>query len=463
MTGARRGPGAQELVERALSLSRADGCAVIADETSDANLRWANNTLTSNGVTRARTVTVISVIGEAVGAMSRQGATPEDLPDLVAAAEATARSSAPAEDFSDLVGPAASSGAWDDPPAETSIGTFASFAPDLGEGFRRAEAGKQLLFGFAYHEMQTTFVGSTTGLRCRYDQPTGYVEINAKSDDMGRSSWVGMPTRDFADVDMPALTAELSRRLGWARRTTDLPAGRYDTVLPPSAVADLMIDLYWSASGREAHEGRTVFSRPGGGTRVGERLTPGPLTLRSDPSAPGIECPPFLTVHGSGDSRSVFDNGTRLEASTWISRGVLTSLVQTRHSARLTDLPFRPYIDNLILESADPCGGIEDLLVGVERGLLLTCLWYIREVDPRTLLLTGLTRDGVYLVERGEVTAAVNNFRFNESPVDLLARAVAVGSSERTLPREWSDYFTRVAMPPVRVADFNMSSVSQAS
>lgn len=90
---------------------------------------------------------------------------------------------------------------------------------------------------------------------------------------------------------------------------------------------------------------------------------------------------------------------------------------------------------------------LDEMVADTERGLLLTCLWYIREVDPATLLLTGLTRDGVYLVEHGEVTAEVNNFRFNESPVDLLGRAVEAGRTERTLPREWSDWFTRAAAP----------------
>ena len=89
-------------------------------------------------------------------------------------------------------------------------------------------------------------------------------------------------------------------------------------------------------------------------------------------------------------------------------------------------------------------------------------MWYIRVVDPQTLLLTGLTRDGVYLVEDGEVVGAVNNFRWNESPLDVLDRITEAGATERCYPREWGDYFTRTAMPPVRVADFNMSSVSLA-
>jgi predicted Zn-dependent protease len=114
---------------------------------------------------------------------------------------------------------------------------------------------------------------------------------------------------------------------------------------------------------------------------------------------------------------------------------------------------------------AGPAGApsLEQMVAGTRRGLLLTCLWYIREVDPQSLLLTGLTRDGVYLVEDGEVVGEVNNFRFNESPVGLLARLAEVGRAEKTLCREWSDYFTRTAMPPLRVPDFNMSTVSRAS
>lgn len=458
-------PSPQSIVEQALSLSAADGCIVLVEEASEANLRWANNTLTTNGAARGWSVTVVSVLGNSLGTVTRQGVGPDDLADLVAESEATARQSTPAEDAAPLVGEAASSGDWSAPPASTSIGVFSSFAPALGESFRRAEASGQLLYGFAHHQMASVFVGTSEGLRSRYDQPTGHAEINAKSDDLARSCWVGVPTPDFSDVDVSALHGELDRRLAWAARRVDLPAGRYDTVLPPSAVADLLIYLYWSAEAKGAHEGRTVFSRAGGGTRVGDRLSDHSLTLRSDPVAPGMECAPFLTALQSGSGRSVFDNGSPLEPTAWISNGVLSALVQTRHSAALTGLPFTPYIDNLVLESADADahGGTDRLVAGIERGLLLTCLWYIREVDPRTLLLTGLTRDGVYLVENGEVTAAVNNFRFNESPVDLLGRAAGFGAPERTLPREWCDYFTRTTMPAVRVPDFNMSSVSQAS
>jgi predicted Zn-dependent protease len=357
-------------------------------------------------------------------------------------------------------GPAAG---WDEAPAETGIGVFGSFAGELGQAFGRAQAHDQLLFGYASHEVRTTYLASSAGIRVRHVQPTGYVEMNAKSPDFSRSAWAGVATDDFAGVDVADLTQDLSRRLGWAERRIDLPPGRYQTILPPTAVADLMIDLYWSAGARDAHDGRTVFSRPGGGTRVGERLTEVPVTLRSDPADPFVRSSPVAVAHESGASQSVFDNGLALAPTTWIDQGRLSALVQTRHSAQLTGLPVTPYIDNLILDGAEAGADLEAMIAGTERGLLLTCLWYIREVDPQTLLLTGLTRDGVYLVEGGEVVGAVNNFRFNESPVDLLGRIIELGASRRTLPREWSDYFTRTTMPALRVDGFNMSSVSQAS
>jgi predicted Zn-dependent protease len=453
-----------EIVERALELSRADGCVVIADEESTANLRWAGNALTTNGVTRGRTLTVVATVagkqGTASGVVSRAAVTADELEPLVRAAEAAARGAGPAEDAQTLVGGVPQSPDFTDAPVETSSAVFADFAPTLGEAFARARAGGRELYGFANHELVSSYMGTSTGLRLRHDQPNGTLELNAKSPDRTRSAWAGRSTRDFKDVDPAALDAELAVRLGWAERRIELPAGRYETLLPPTAVADLLIYQMWSASARDAAEGRTVFSKPGGGTRIGEKLTELPLTLRSDPNEPGLEASPFLLAHSSGDDQSVFDNGLPLSATEWIREGELNRLITSRHTAGLTGLPVSPAIGNIVLDGGDD-KSLEEMVANTERGLLLTCLWYIREVDPATLLLTGLTRDGVYLVENGEVSGEVNNFRFNESPVDLLGRAVEAGRTEKTLPREWSDWFTRAAMPALRVPDFNMSSVSQ--
>lgn len=453
-----------EIVERALELSRVDGCVVIASEESTANLRWAGNALTTNGVTRGRTVTVIATVdgaeGTASGVVSRSAVTTAELEPLVRAAEAAAREAGPAEDARPLVTGVPASADFTEAPAETASAVFDAFAPALGESFARARAEGRELYGFAHHEVASHYLGTSTGLRLRHDQPTGTLELNAKSPDRLRSAWAGRATQDFRDVDPLALDTELARRLSWAERRIELPAGRYETLLPPTAVADLLIYQQWSAAARDAAEGRTVFAKQGGGTRIGERLSPLPLTLRSDPAAEGLECAPFVLTASSGDDASVFDNGLPLGRTDWIRDGVLERLVTTRHSAGLTDLPVAPFVDNLILD-AGGTRSLDEMVAATERGLLLTCLWYIREVDPASLLLTGLTRDGVYLVENGEVVGEVNNFRFNESPVSLLNRATEAGRTERTLPREWGDYFTRAATPALRVPDFNMSSVSQ--
>jgi predicted Zn-dependent protease len=463
----------QDTVDRALAAARPGGeTVVIADESSTANLRWAGNTLTTNGVAATRSLTVISVDRRAdgtagVGTVSRSGVTPGQIEDLVREAEKAAAEAAAAEDAAELVPGESSfrsdSSSWSAAAAETDFGVFRSFAAQLGDTLRGAEAAGRKLYGFAEHGVTSTFLGTSAGVRARHDQPAGRLELNAKSADLTRSAWDGAATRDFSDVDVTALDAGLAQRLSWQERRLELPAGRYETLLPPTAVSDLMIYLYWSAGARDAGEGRTVFSKPGGGTRVGERLSSQPLDLFGDPAYPGLECAPFTIVHASGRDSSVFDNGLPSPRASWISGGSLAALHSSRYSAALTGLPVTPAVDNLILSAPGGTASLPSMIASTKRGLLLTCLWYIRLVDPQTLLLTGLTRDGVYLVEDGEVVGVVNNFRFNESPVGLLSRVLEVGATEQTLPREWGDYFNRAAMPPLRVEAFNMSSVSQAS
>lgn len=456
----------QELVEHALAASTADDCVVIVRDTTSANLRWANNTLTTNGQMSGRSATVVSFVaaGDGIAAASTSGSatTADEITQIVAAADAAARTAESAEDANPLVRDRTSPD-WAEPAVPTDITVYDSVAPALGEAFGRAGADRRLLYGFVDHAVTTTYLGSTTGLRLRHVQPTGHFACTAKDAALTTSAWLGAATTDFSDIDPLALDDELARRLGWAQRRIDLPAGRYDTILPPTAVADLMVDTYWYAGARDAWEGQSVYSRRPTGTRIGEQITAPGVHLTSDPTLTGVACAPFAVVGSSNSEQSVFDNGLPLARTEWICDGRLTSLVQTRHTATMTDQPATPYVDNLVLEVDAGGGTIDDLVASTERGLLVTSLWYIRVVDPQSLLLTGLTRDGVYLVENGEITGAVNNFRWNESPVDLLGRFTHASATTRSFSREWgADYFPRTATPALRVPDFNMSSVSQA-
>ena len=400
--------------------------------------------------------------GTGVGSVSRSNPGLEGLGALVAEAETVARASEAAEDAADLVVDVVDA-AWDDVPGATDAGSVGVLAAGLGEVFRGAVADGIEHFGYAEQSVVTTYLGTSRGVRRRWEQPTGRLELTAKSHARSRSTWAGRAARDLSSLDLAAVDAELRRGLAWQERRVEVAPGRHPAILTPSAVSDLMIDLYWSSAGRDAAEGRSVWSSPGGGTRLGEQVGRSGLTLSSDPRDAELACEPFVATATSSAEASVFDNGLTLAPTTWIEDGRLDSLLATRHAAAEHGLPVRPFVDNLRLEVAGGTGSLDDLVARTERGLLVTCLWYNRVVDPQTLLLTGLTRDGVYLVEGGEVVGAVGNYRFNDSPVALLSRVRDASATAPTLAREMGDYFNRAAMPALVVDDFNFSTVSQAS
>ena len=469
------GPGIltpQQIVDAALAASRADGCVVVVESGTEANVRWANNTVTTNGISRSLSWFVVAISDGAAGTVAASAASADStraVAEVVAAAHEAAKAAAQsgrARDEQPLVEPgddiASTALNFEDAPESTSFAVFNQLLGSLAVAFDAARSADRILYGFARHELTTTHLGSSTGLRLRWVQPTGLLEVNAKSADLRRSAWAGVSTADFHLVDVLEVANGLAKRLNWARRSVELPPGRYDTVLPPTAVADFVLYLAWSAGARPAHEGRSVFSAPGGGTKVGQRLTERGFTLFSDPSVSGLESSPFLVASSSGDELSVFDNGAPIGRADLLTDGVITNLVHTRGSAAEFGEAFVPQGDNLVLTGGEPGRGVDDLLAGVRRGLLVASQWYLRDIDPMTLVLTGLTRDGVFLVEDGEIAGAVNNFRFNMSPLDVLKQAVDVGGTVPALSREWSDWFTRSAMPPMLVEGFNMSSVSKA-
>jgi predicted Zn-dependent protease len=457
---------AAELMERALALAKRPTIAYVT-ERAEANLRWAGSALTTNGEMTSTELTVVATAdvagGTGVGTVSQQVTDPDEVAALVVQAEAAAQSAPPSPDAAPLVEPWNSDEDFGLAPAGTTIEVLAEVAHGLGRAFAEAAARDQRLYGFAEHIVTTTYLGSTTGLRLRGVQPTGRLELNGKSSDGARSAWVGAASRDFTDVDVAALTGQLATRLGWAERQIDLPPGRYETILPPGPVADLMIYAYWTASARDAEEGQNAYATPGGGTKIGTRMSELPLRLFSDPTRPGLECLPFVDFGSASDGTSfTVDAGLPIGPVDWMRDGVWHELIRNRAWGAKTDRAPTPPADNLILDGGGD-STLEEMIARTERGLLLTCLWYIRELDPERLLLTGLTRDGVYLIENGQVSGAVNNFRFNESPLELLGRISEVGRTENVLCREWNDFFNRTAMPPIRVPDFNMSTVSQAS
>jgi len=454
---------AQDLVEKILARSTTDDCIVVVQDSTQANLRWASSTLTTNGVIAQRNVTVIAFVAVggsmAAGAVTRTNVDERDIDAILLEATAAAKAAGAAEDFAPLARDIAF-GNWSAAHVPTGPEVFAGFAPQLGDMMQRSKADAIELFGYAEHTHQTIWVGSKGGMRLRHDSPVGRVEMTGKSHQRSRSTWDGVETHDFKDVSVAKIDANIRQRLEWQAKKIDLPAGRYDTIFPSGSVADIYVYMMWVAGGRDAFEGQSVFSKKGGGTRVGEKLSNVGLQLFSTPTHPVLSGSPFVSASTSSSFTSVFDNGQKQGKVDWIKDGVLQSLVQTRASAKLTSLPYTPIGDNLIMSVDGATGNLEDLVKKVDNGLLLTTLWYIRMVDPNSLLLTGLTRDGVYYVKNGEVQGATNNFRWNDSPVSALSRIAHAGATEWTQPREWAGDMTSMSVPPMVIKDFNMSTVS---
>ena len=454
---------AQDLVEKILARSTTDDCIVVVKDSTQANLRWASSTLTTNGVIQERSVTVIAFVAVggsmASGGVTRTNIDEGDIDSVLSEAKAAALAAGEAEDFAPLAKDV-SFGDWSAPHIPTGPEVFSIFAPDLGEMMHRSKSDAIELFGYAEHTHETLWVGSKGGMRLRHDSPIGRVEMTGKSHQRSRSTWNGVETHDFKDVSVATIDAAIRQRLAWQAKKIDLPAGRYDTIFPSGSIADIYVYMMWVSGGRDAFEGQSVFSKNGGGTRVGEKLSNVGFQLFSDPAHPRLGGSPFVSAAVSDPFSSVFDNGEKKSRVDWFKDGVLQSLVQTRASAKLTSLPYTPMGDNLIMSVDGGSGNLEDLIKKVDHGLLLTTLWYIRMVDPNTLLLTGLTRDGVYYVKDGEVQGSTNNFRWNDSPVSALSRLSHAGATEWTQPREWAGDVTNMSVPPMVIKDFNMSTVS---
>lgn len=430
------------------------GC-VIARSTHSQNMRWANSALTTNGDVVTTGLTVIAMEpaegGSRVAVCSGQVAGPQEAAQMAAGCAQAVRR-APITDSADLIEGGESADFAQQPEAIPSADTDTMQA--AVNTFLGAE-GRQ--FGYAELDRTTTYMATTTGLGLRHVQSGVRLESSAR--DAAGSTWWGANT---LDVDARSVTNLARERLALQATREDQQPGRHRVILTPSAVADLLIYLAWSANGRDAVEGHNVFSRSGGATRIGEVLTSRRLDVYADPRDPALATATSVVVDANSSVESVFDNGLPLHRTELITAGVLAALRASRPTAARFGLRPVYLADNLICEDHDGHGDVDDLIARTDDAILINCLWYIREVDPQNLLLTGLTRDGVYRVRDGQVVAALPNFRFNVAVTDMLGRIQDASRSADCLPREWADWFTRTRMPALLVDGFNLSSPSEA-
>lgn len=326
-----------------------------------------------------------------------------------------------------------------------------------------AEGARVTVAGFYEHDVSAHALANSAGLRAYHLSTSARFTNTARTSDGTGSGWAGILSHRAAEIDVGTLVKVAVDKALRSAKPRRLEPGRYTVVLEPAAVAELFGFMRGALDARAVDEGRSFFSLPGGGSRLGEKLFSELVTLRSDPTD---RATPAATFDGEGMA---------LKPTTWIEGGRLTALRYSRHWAnqRGKAPTGQPTTYHLHGGSA---GSAQELLRGVKRGVLITHFWYTRVVDPQSILITGLTRDGVFLIENGELTAPVNNFRFNESPVTMLRNADALtrdtlrtpflggGGRQRVGLVQLQDFGAggETRVPALRTHEFNLASISSA-
>ena len=433
---------ARDLTRRILGLSKAAEALVRLDGVERNHTRFANNGITTSGSSRNLTVSIVSVFGKRHASASTNLMDDASLAEVVQRSEALARLAPEDPEWMSILPPQnyLPTEAYDDPLARLTPQDRARGIVALS---RRSGQAGILASGFYEQETRASGIATSRGLFAHHPRTEASFSTTARTRDGSGSGWAGSDVGRLGDLDVDRLGRAASDKAVRSASPKELPPGKYTVILEPQAVADLISNLAESLDARDADEGRSVFSRPGGGSRIGERMVSPKVDLISEPARSGLAGIPFD------------DEGLPAQRVTWFEKGELRHLQTSRYWAlKNATQPTGP-MANLILPGGTD--SLEAMIRSTERGILVTRFWYIRFVDPQTLLLTGITRDGTFLVEKGKIAHPVRNFRFNESPLSLLRNVEMISAPRRVVGQG-----IPMAMPAIKSHDFTFSSVSQA-
>lgn len=437
----------EAIARKVLSFATADECRVTINSGLRQNTRFAVNQVSTAGDDYNASVNIRAVIGKRVANVTVNRLDDASLRAAVQNAERIARLAPEDPELLPELGPQQyqESIAWSD--------ATASMEPEARAEAVRAITSRALKAGFTstgYLEANagSFAVANSKGLFA-YSRSTGAAfTTTVRTPDGTGSGWAGASDNDFRRIDPVALA---DRAIEKARRSMNpvaIEPGRYTVVLEPTAVANLVQLISGALGARNADEGRSFFSKAGGGNKIGEKVVDERVTLTSDPLDPRV---PANTFGGDGLPN---------QKVTWIENGVVRNLAYDRFWAQRTGKA--PVSAGGTLAMSGGTSSLEELIASTERGILVTRFWYIRPVDPRTILYTGLTRDGTFLIENGKVTRPVKNLRYNESPIFMLNNLQAMGRPERVSASESGGPGQAIIVPPIKCRDFNFTSTSDA-
>ncbi|SDB28276.1 Predicted Zn-dependent protease or its inactivated homolog [Flavobacteriaceae bacterium MAR_2010_188] len=428
---------AKKIMEKALSFSKADGCEVSLSGNESGNIRYARNTVTTSGHRSNQSLVVKSNYGKQSATATIDEFDDVSLEKVVRRSEDLAKLSPENKEFMDNLGAQTfdESISYNEKTANISPDYRAQVA---AQSIEPARAKDVTAAGFFNDSSGFNAIMNSSGLFAYNKFSNGDFTVTMRTNDGTGSGWV---SRDFNDIDKfnaaEASNIAIEKALK-SKEARAIEPGKYTVILEPAASEDLIGNMFRSFNARTAFEGRSFMSKEGG-TKLGDKIVDERVTIYSDPLNTEV---PTATWNGEGQP---------LKRMNWIENGTVKNLAFDRFWAKEKGVDPVPFPSNIIMEGGD--ASLEDLIKSTKKGVLVTRLWYIRSVDPQTLLYTGLTRDGTFYIENGEIKYPVKNFRFNESPIIMLNNLETLGKQVR---------MNGNLIPYMKIRDFTFTSLSDA-
>jgi predicted Zn-dependent protease len=435
---------AEALLKKVLSYSKADECEVNLNGSDGGNIRYALNAVSTSGGISNNTLVVSSAFGKKLGVATINEFDDASLEKVVRRAEDIARLAPENPEFVSFLGPQQYAESATYVPATAAM-TPKDRADAVAASLAVADANKQTAAGFLENNTNFAAMMNSHGLFAYNTSTNVAFNVTLRTSDNRGSGYASKGYNDFRQLDVKTATTIASQKASGSLEAKAIEPGKYTVILEPAAVSVLLENILFSLDARTADEGRSFLSKPGGLTKLGEKLVDEKVTIYSDPQHPAL---PTSTWTGDGRPQ---------ERITWIDKGVMKNFYYSRYWAQKKNVKAIPGPDSMIMEGGT--SSLDDLIKSTEKGILVTRLWYIRTVDPQTLLLTGLTRDGTFYIENGKIQFPVKNFRFNESPIIMLNNIEAMGRPERCVSGESNAHYL---LPPLKIRDFTFTSLSDA-
>jgi predicted Zn-dependent protease len=429
---------ARTIVNKILAFATADETAVSINGIKTGNIRYARNTVSTSGESDNVAVAVTSVYGKKSGTATINELDDESLRKTVQRAEEIAKLAPENSEYMPMLGK------LDYKETNAYLDSTGGINPDI-----RAKAAidsigpckKNACVAAGYMEDSAGYnaIGNSKGFFGYNKFSTIDFTVTVRTDDATGS---GYASQDFNDVNLMNTKSATEVAMGKARASVKAQAlepGKYTVILEPLAASDLLQNMMRSMDARSADEGRSFLSKKGGTTKLGEKLFDERVNIYSDPFDPKIPSSPFTA------------DGRLQEKINWVEKGVIKNMTYSRFWADKKGVKATPPPSGFIMIGGDK--SLADMIKNTQKGILVTRFWYIRGVDPQTLLYTGLTRDGTFFIENGKIKFPVKNFRFNESPVIMLNNIEEIGQAIRVNGN---------LVPALKIRDFTFSSLSDA-